>query len=300
MPTRDVTGTKVWVDESDAHHTRPADITVRLYADGAVTSYQPEWTGREGDAWSFVFRGVPAVNASGAEIVYTVDELPVDNYETTVSGTIITNRLMENPPSGYTDISGTKTWIDGNNASGKRPGYVIVRLLRDGSEVAQRTVTAASDWTFTFEHQPLDDGYGNRYAYTVTEDAVSGYFARISGFDITNTSLPDSETKVDPPKNPGDPEPDDRPADEPETPVARKTRMERVRHTDTAAPKFETLTVENLEDMTDILDYDTPLWGGLLGTGDETPVWPFAFAGVGAMALAALAVMKRRRRKIRG
>ena len=61
------------------------------------------------------------------------------------------------------------------------------------------------------------------------------------------------------------------------------------RHTASSRPKFERMTEEEFEDLLDMLDYGTPLWG-MLGTGDETPAYPFVFAGIGAAAIIALIV----------
>ena len=47
--------------------------------------------------------------------------------------------------------------------------------------------------------------------------------------------------------------------------------------------------------MIEIMDYDTPLWGGLMDTGDDIPVYPFVFAGLGLLALAALAALGRKK-----
>ena len=51
-----------------------------------------------------------------------------------------------------------------------------------------------------------------------------------------------------------------------------------------------------MEDLIDLFDYMTPLWG-MLGTGDETPAYPYVFGGVGALAVVALAFFGRKRRK---
>ena len=52
-----------------------------------------------------------------------------------------------------------------------------------------------------------------------------------------------------------------------------------------------------MDELMDMLDYDTPLWGQLLGTGDKTPVYPFVFGGIGVLAIIALVVFGRKRRK---
>ena len=47
--------------------------------------------------------------------------------------------------------------------------------------------------------------------------------------------------------------------------------------------------------MFDLFGYGTPLFG-MLGTGDETPAYPFVFAGIGVIALAVALFIRRKRR----
>ena len=54
---------------------------------------------------------------------------------------------------------------------------------------------------------------------------------------------------------------------------------------------FDDLNVEDLEDLVELFDYDTPLWGRPLKTGDELPIYPIVFGGIGTAALIALIVL---------
>jgi len=69
------------------------------------------------------------------------------------------------------------------------------------------------------------------------------------------------------------------------------------RRTGTPGPAFEALTEQELEELFDLFGYGTPLWGELRDTGDETPAWPFAFAGAGLMALLAVLFIGKKRRR---
>lgn len=192
MPTTTVSGRKIWVDDGDAHHTRPTRVVVRLYADGKEVNATPEWTDTSEDTWSYVFRALPAVNADGSAIRYTVEEDAVPYYETSLSGTTITNRLIPGETKRFVTVSGTKTWDDGGDEA-SRPNAVTVRLLRDGVAIDARTVTAEDGWQYNFGRLPADDGYGNDYTYAVREDAVPDYFVRLDGYDIVNRRRPDPE-----------------------------------------------------------------------------------------------------------
>ena len=66
--------------------------------------------------------------------------------------------------------------------------------------------------------------------------------------------------------------------------------------TGTPRPPFEDKTEEELEEMFDLFDYETPLWGALLQTGDDIPAYPFVFGGIGLAALLALALLNRRKK----
>jgi len=211
-----------------------------------------------GNRWSYRFPNLPQVDPNGVEYSYTVRESEVAGYTTTYNGTTIVNDLVPQTPKEYTNFSGIKIWDDNDNADGKRPNYIVVRLMRDGREVERRTVTAANGWQYTFQNIPLDDGYGNTYTYTIREDAVGGYVGRIEDFQITNSKLPEREALTElegygiPLAGFGEPE---------------------------------------LEGLLELYDYGTPLWGRPLKTGDEIPLYPIVFGGIGLLALIALAIL---------
>lgn len=79
----------------------------------------------------------------------------------------------------------TKTWDDGDNEKGKRPGSVTVHVKDENDEVIDTIdLTEENDWTYEFEE---DEGQ----TYTVSEDEVDGYNTYIdgdmeNGFIVTN------------------------------------------------------------------------------------------------------------------
>jgi len=74
---------KVWNDENDRYGIRPDSISVVLYADGKPTDNILVLN--EENGFSGVFADLP-VNFAGEKIVYTVEELVVDGYESSVTG----------------------------------------------------------------------------------------------------------------------------------------------------------------------------------------------------------------------
>ena len=83
-----VSGTKTWVGDKETN--RPASITVILYADGTKTAEQVVSSDANGK-WSWSFANLPKYSA-GKAIVYTIGEVKVPGYTTTINGYNITNR----------------------------------------------------------------------------------------------------------------------------------------------------------------------------------------------------------------
>ena len=180
--------TKEWDDNSDRDGLRPDEIKLTLLANGQAVGEAVSVTG-EGDTWKHTFDKLPK-HADGEEIVYSVTEETVAEYETEISeikdGKItITN--THNPE--VTDIVITKKWIDADDQDGIRPDKIEVTLYANGTE--WKTVELKkNDWTYTFEDMFVNSA-GEAITYTVKEEAVVGYTAEIAasetGFVITNT-----------------------------------------------------------------------------------------------------------------
>ena len=90
-------------------------------------------------------------------------------------------------------LSGTKTWVDANNAYATRPASITVNLMR-GIPGQAPTVYASQvvranpqgDWIYTFTNLPKYDQNGVQYVYSVTEEAVAGYTPEYNGMNIVN------------------------------------------------------------------------------------------------------------------
>lgn len=290
-PVTEISGTKIWDDEDNVHKVRPGSIEVTLYANGSPVDATPSWS-KSGSQWTYTFSNLPELDGSGNKISYTIKESPVNYYESSVSGLVITNKLIPRQPERYTDISGEKNWNDNNNARGRRPTSITVRLLRDGVEIESRKVTAGTNWSYTFQHLPVDDGYGNIYTYEVHEDGVSGYYSRSDGRNFTNSLIdgsvppPPTSDGETPPPDGGVPTVPQKPEDVPE------------RKTGTPVPPFEEKDDEELEELFDMFGYGTPLYG-MFGTGDQIPAWVWICGAVGLLALVMAIVMGRKKRRTR-
>jgi len=273
IPSIQLAGEKQWDDNENEMLARPEAIELVLYANGEPTDIQPTWGDTTTSVWPYVYSNLPSMDEDGNAIAYTVTELPVPYYETTIDGTTIINRLIPQTTQEYIDITGTKSWM--NDSPDQRPESVTVLLLQNGAVFDQRVVTEADGWAYSFTHVPKDDGYGHDYIYEISEQMVSGYYMMTDGYNLINVRVPDN-----PPGRSRTPEGgDDQPPREP-TP-----------------PPFDRFPEEGLEELIDLFDYDVPLWGGLLGTGFELPAYPFVFGGIGLAAIILLIVFGRKKKK---
>ena len=178
-----VSGTKIWDDANNQDGLRPESITVNLLADAEIIKTK---TVTANDNWLYTFDNLPKYRDQGIEIVYTIAEVAVDGYNTTVNGYDITNTHKP----GTVEVSGIKTWDDNNNQDGKRPESITVNLLANGEVIDTKEVTEANGWAYTFAN--LDEfKEGVRITYTVTEEKVEEYETTIEGFNITNTHTPE-------------------------------------------------------------------------------------------------------------
>ena len=194
--TTSVSGTKTWNDNNNQDGVRPDSITVELLktVDGTTTSmgdnYKRILTGSTVDySWS----DLPVYEA-GKEITYTVKEVGEENgkiagkngKEYTVeydsNGMNITNSYEPEK----TEVSGTKTWVDYDNKYNSRPESITINLLADGRVVSHKKITEKDNWSWNFEDLPVYKN-GQKITYTISEDTVSGYKSKVTGYNVTNT-----------------------------------------------------------------------------------------------------------------
>ncbi|WP_061458286.1 Cna B-type domain-containing protein [Streptococcus gallolyticus] len=181
--TMEISGTKTWDDKDNQDGKRPNSITVKLLADDEEIDSQEVTADTD---WKYSFKDLPKYR-DGVEISYSIVEEPVSDYETTISGTDITNTHVPET----TEISGTKMWDDNDDQDGKRPTAITVNLLADGVKVDSKKVTAADDWKYEFKDLPKYKA-GQEIKYSVTEEAVKDYETKVSGTDITNIHTPET------------------------------------------------------------------------------------------------------------
>ena len=186
---------KQW--SGDAEADRPDSVTIKLLADGKETDKSLELTAE--NEWKGTFKDLPkyvTVDGEKTEIVYTVVEVEVPGYTSSISGSaadgfVVTN-TKEAPP--VTSVPVEKKWS--GDVEADRPDSVTIKLLADGKETDKSLeLTAENGWKGTFTDLPkyvTVDGEKTEIVYTVVEVEVPGYTSSISGsaadgFVVTNT-----------------------------------------------------------------------------------------------------------------
>ncbi|WEV58174.1 Cna B-type domain-containing protein [Ligilactobacillus acidipiscis] len=187
-----VSGVKTWDDHDNQDGVRPNKITVNLLANGKEVDSQ---TVSADNDWKYSFKDL-AKNENGKAIKYTVKEDAVKGYTAKVDGYNITNAYTPET----TSVSGVKTWDDHDNQDGVRPNKITVNLLANGKEVDSQTVSADNDWKYSFKDLAKNEN-GKAIKYTVKEDAVKGYTAKVDGYNITNTHTPEKPGKPEKPNS---------------------------------------------------------------------------------------------------
>uniref|UniRef100_UPI0028E93661 Cna B-type domain-containing protein n=1 Tax=Olsenella uli TaxID=133926 RepID=UPI0028E93661 len=178
--------TKRWVGPEGG------EVTAHLLADGVDTGRELKLNA--GNNWTGSFDNLRKYKAGTAtEIVYTVKEDPVANYDSDVVGSMSSGFTITNTNTETVEVSGAKSWDDDNDRDGVRPASITVNLMRDGAKADSKTVTPdpAGTWAYSFMGLPkYDPADGHEYAYAVTEEAVPNYATEVNDTDIVNSYTP--------------------------------------------------------------------------------------------------------------
>lgn len=163
---------KEWV--RDRESMRPTSITVKLLADGEEVDSQE--INAEGD-WSYTFSDLPKFKAE-EEIVYTIEEVIVDGYETSVEGDaengfVITNTAIPE------DVEVEIAKIDGFGYDiyaaeieiRDEEGNLVDSWVTDGSHYTT-TVQVGKTYTFTETTPPIGYAVVSEFTFQVDEDGT--------------------------------------------------------------------------------------------------------------------------------
>ena len=187
-----IKASKKWDDAENQDGKRPANVVVKLYKEvGGQKSEVANRTLTEADQWATEFANLNKYE-KGQEVVYSLEEDAVPHYQSQVTGNAADGFVVTNTYKPETiKISGQKKWEDAENQDGKRPNAVRVKILKGQDIVDVQEVTAANGWKY--ESNPLPKyAAGQEIAYTVAEEAVSGYTSKVDGYNITNSYTPET------------------------------------------------------------------------------------------------------------
>ena len=177
-PPTSVDVEKRW--SGDVEADRPGSVTINLLADGQQTDKSVELTAENG--WKGTFTDLPkyvTVNGKKTEIVYTVVEVEVPGYTSSISGGAAEGYVVTNTKDAPPVISVPveKRWS--GDVEADRPGSVTINLLADGQQTDKSVeLTAENGWKGTFKDLPkyvTVNGKKTEIVYTVVEVEVPGY-----------------------------------------------------------------------------------------------------------------------------
>lgn len=191
--TVDIPVVKKWNDDNDRDGARPESVNIVLNgSDGKL--YTGTLSAENG--YTYVFQSVPKFHNSGTLISYTVAEEQVTGYTTEVAKDSSGYKFTLTNTKSIETVTKTvsKVWEDSNNQDGLRPSAITVILTGDDGNRYLKSVSAAENWTTTFENLPKNQNHGQSIQYTVSEAFVSGYTDEVTqngnNYTITNTHMP--------------------------------------------------------------------------------------------------------------
>ena len=203
-----LSGTKVWDDNNNQDGKRTKSVKVQILNGDKVVQ---EIEVSEATGWKFESKALPKYE-NGTEIKYTVKEVAVKEYKSTVTTDKDGKYTVTNTHTPEkTSVKGHKIWKDEENKDGIRPASITVKLLADGQDTGKTAVASeATGWTYEFTDL---DRYkdGQAIEYSVVEVPVDGYTSEVEGFSITNTHTPEKPT-------PGKPNEPGKPGQKPQLP----------------------------------------------------------------------------------
>ena len=183
---------KEWDDDGDRDGLRPKELTLQLLANGEPLDGKTLVLSEE-NKWMGTFDKLDRTDSKGNVIEYTVREIGVGGYESSISfdGRTATWVLENTRDPARISVSGVKTWK--GDDSDVRPDHIVVKLLANGKVVRTQTVrpNASGEWSYTFEDLYKFEN-GQEIEYTVEEDLQGNgsYIPEVDGTNIVNTYHP--------------------------------------------------------------------------------------------------------------
>ena len=196
--------TKKWFAITGRPATAGAAVTLTLKANGKDVGTITKQLSDFGNNTSLEisFGEQPKYDANNKEIVYTVEETPVEGYNTTVdkeSNEKFTVNNTEKQRQDKVTVKATKKWLSVSGRPASAGATITLYLKANGTVVDTVTKSAAefknnSSLGISFKEQPKFDKDNNEIVYTVEEADVKGYDKEVTetskyNFVVTNKEI---------------------------------------------------------------------------------------------------------------
>lgn len=191
-----VTVDKVWKDAENQDGLRPDAIHIRLISNDIE---KDAYLDAESD-WHLDFEGLPKYRDHGILNEYSVQEVDVDGYTSTVTTKDGYAFTIENDHvPAVIDIPITEEWIDDNNRDGLRPDSHTVILVDGTNAIEEVVLDRDNGYGVVLKNMPKYKN-GVEINYQIKDFKVDGYTTNIiksdsvKDFNITNTHVPEMVT----------------------------------------------------------------------------------------------------------
>lgn len=191
-----VTVDKVWEDSENQDGLRPNTINIKLVSNGVVKDAYLDADSN----WHLKFEGLPKYRDHGILNEYSVQEVDVDGYTSTVTtedGYAFTIKNDHVP--AVIDIPITEEWIDDNDRDGLRPDSHTVVLVDGTNAIEEVVLDRDNGYGVVLKNMPKYKN-GVEINYQIKDFKVDGYTTNIiksdsvKDFNITNTHVPEIVT----------------------------------------------------------------------------------------------------------
>lgn len=191
-----VTVDKVWKDAENQDGLRSDAIHIRLISNDIE---KDAYLDAESD-WHLDFEGLPKYRDHGILNEYSVQEVDVDGYTSTVTtedGYIFT--IENDHVPAVIDIPITEEWIDDNDRDGLRPDSHTVVLVDGTNAIEEVVLDKNNGYGVVLKNMPKYKN-GGEINYQIKDFKVDGYTTNIiksdsvKDFNITNTHVPEMVT----------------------------------------------------------------------------------------------------------
>ena len=168
LVTTSFSGQKVWDDANDKDGIRPDAVTITLLANGKDIGKTAKAT--KDNQWKYQFDNLDIYDVDGKKIAYTVKEVSVPGYTTTIKDTTVTNT---HNPVPRTSLTVQKVWKH-VTPSFLKTASVDVVLYKNGQPTSTKaTLNEQNKFTWTFTDLLTADlltGQPNQYTVKELDD----------------------------------------------------------------------------------------------------------------------------------